>query len=589
MSVFLGRVLFFGMNGTLMCGNVRRFKREMSMLRSYISSLLAHQISLSEEEILALLEIPPNPKMGDLAFPTFSLAKRERKAPHLIARELAERLSGEKVRAEAVGGYVNFFFDRTSFVEKMLEEADQPAFGKENIGQGKRVIIDMSSPNIAKPFGIGHLRSTMIGNALYHAYKAVGYDPVRVNHLGDWGTQFGKQIVAYKRWGDEEQIAQNPIKAYLELYVRFHEEAADHPELEDEARAWFKRLEDGDEEARALWQRFIGESLKEFKRVYDRLHVSFDYYLGESFYNDKMDAVVEELREKGLLVESEGAMVVPLDDLNMPPCIILKSDGSTIYATRDLATAIYRHDVMKGEILLYVVGAEQTLHFKQVFAVLEKMGREWAKNCIHVPFGLMRFGGKKMSTRKGRVVFLEEVLDEAVEQARAIIEEKNPTLEDKESVAEAVGIGAIIFGDLKNNRINEVDFSLEEALNFDGETGPYVQYTYARTESVLEKAGSIPEGEMDVESLTRDPSWDLLKEILTYPEALRLTVERNEPSVIARYLLDLAKGYNRFYHQERILSEDGSERKAKLLLTRITGRILKEGLSILGLQTPSKI
>ncbi|WP_028986765.1 arginine--tRNA ligase [Thermicanus aegyptius] len=559
------------------------------MLESYISSILAEKLSLSKEEISSLLEIPPNPGLGDLAFPVFSLAKIERKAPHLIAKEVAEKMTGGPVRAVATGGYVNFFFDRSFFAVKALEEAMKPDFGKEDLGKGKRVIIDMSSPNIAKPFGIGHLRSTMIGNALYHAYKALGYDAVRVNHLGDWGTQFGKQIVAYKRWGDEVKIAQNPIKSYLELYVRFHEEAENNPELEEEARAWFKKLEDGDEEARSLWQRFIQESLKEFKRMYERLHVDFDYYMGESFYNDKMDAVVRELREKGLLEESEGAQVVSLDDRDMPPCIILKSDGSTIYATRDLATAIYRHDVLKGDLLLYVVGAEQSLHFKQVFAVLEKMGREWAKVCIHVPFGLMRFAGKKMSTRKGRVVFLEEVLDEAVERAREIIEEKNPSLPDKERVAEAVGIGAIIFGDLKNNRIHEVDFSLEEALNFDGETGPYVQYTYARTQSVLEKAGEVPTGITEGKSLTRDVAWELLKEILGFPKALKLTVERNEPSVLARYLLNLAKVYNRFYHQERILSEEEEERKVKLALTQITGRILKESLEILGLQTPSKI
>lgn len=559
------------------------------MLATYIAAILAKRLTKPEEAILPLLEIPPNPQLGDLAFPVFTLAKEWRKAPQQIAKELADQLSEGPVRAVPVGGYVNFFFDRSYFVGKMVEEASKPEFGKVNIGEGRRVMIDMSSPNIAKPFGIGHLRSTMIGNALYHAYKTVGYEPVRVNHLGDWGTQFGKQIVAYKHWGDEEKIAQNPIRAYLDLYVRFHEEAEKDPALDEEARVWFKKLEDGDEEARGLWQRFISESLKEFKRMYARLHVEFDYYTGESFYNDKMGAVVDELKDKGLLVESEGAQVVPLDDKGMPPCIILKSDGSTIYATRDLATALYRHDVLKGEILLYVVGAEQSLHFKQVFAVLEKMGREWAKNCLHVSFGLMRFGGKKMSTRKGRVVFLEEVLDEAVEQARAIIAEKNPSLPDKEKVAEAVGIGAIIFGDLKNNRINEVDFSLEEALNFDGETGPYVQYTYARTMSVLEKAGERLTVEMNIEVLTRDTAWDLIKLLFRYPPSLIQMVKRNEPSALARYLLDLAKGYNRFYHEERILVEDEKEREAKLRLTEITGRVLKEGLTILGLQTPSKI
>jgi arginyl-tRNA synthetase len=561
-----------------------------SMLAEKVTGLLKKHVDLPEEQLMQMLEVPPNPELGDLAFPCFTLAKTLRKAPPLIAQELAEKVSGNQVKAVATGGYLNFFFDHARMAEEILAEASKENYGQSNVGNGKRVIIDMSSPNIAKPFGIGHLRSTMIGNALYHLYQMAGYEAIRVNHLGDWGTQFGKQIVAYKRWGDQEQIEKNPIRELLNLYVKFHEEAETHPELEDEAREWFKKLEDGDQEARELWQYFINESMREFKRMYEKLGVDFDYYMGESFYNDKMDAVVTELREKGLLEESEGAQVVRLDDENMPPCIILKSDGTTIYATRDLATAIYRHDQLKGDKLLYVVGAEQSLHFRQVYAVLKKMGRAWADQCEHVAFGLMKFEGKKMSTRRGRVVFLEEVLEEAIERARAIIEEKNPNLPDKEAVAEAVGIGAIIFGDLKNSRIHEVNFSLEEALNFDGETGPYVQYTYARTQSVLEKAGeevapSIANGNY----IAGDEAWQLVKRLSDFPGVLIRAIEKNEPSILARYLLELAKEFNRFYHHERILVENQEERGTKLLLTKISGEVLKKGLTILGLKTPAKI
>lgn len=560
------------------------------MLNTKVVQLLKEHIPFSEEKIRDLLEVPPNPNLGDIAFPCFQLAKELRKAPPLIAQELAEKVSTDAVRAVATGGYINFFFDRATLVQEIVNEVSKEGFGEQNIGQGQRVVIEMSSPNIAKPFGIGHLRSTMIGNALYHLYKTLGYDAIRINHLGDWGTQFGKQIVAYKLWGDPEKIAQNPIQEFLNIYVKFHEEAENHPELEDEARAWFKKLEDGDPEARQLWQYFIDESLKEFNRMYAKLGVEFDYLLGESFYSDKMDDVIQRLQVKGLLEESEGAQVVRLDEEDMPPCIILKSDGSTIYATRDLAAAIYRREQLHAEAIIYVVGAEQSLHFKQLFAVLKKMGYEWAERCEHVAFGLMKFEGKKMSTRRGRVVFLEEVLQEAVDRAREIIEEKNPNLADKESVAEAVGIGAIIFGDLKNSRMHEVDFSLEEALNFDGETGPYVQYTYARTQSVLEKAEDVSlSPEVDGKVLTGDVSWELLKNLLDYPNVLEKALERNEPSVLARYLLDLAKDYNRFYHHERILVEDAAERNAKLLVTKLTGQILQKGLTILGLKTPAKI
>ncbi len=569
------------------------------MLIQKTVQLLMPHVDLTAEEVEERLEIPPDPELGDVAFPCFVLSKVWKKAPQVIASELKLKLnegaSGEsKVQVSAVGPYLNFFFEREALTAELLQQVLADGFGRLNDGNGKRVILDMSSPNIAKPFGIGHLRSTMIGNALYHLYRAAGYEAVRVNHLGDWGTQFGKQITAFKHWGDLETIEKNPVRELHKLYVRFHEEAEKNPQLETEAREWFHRLEQGDEEARKLWQMFVDESLKEFKRMYKRLGVSFDHYMGESFYNDKMGAVVEELREKGLLEESEGAQVVRLDEYDLPPCIILKSDGSTIYATRDLATAIYRHDALHGDYLLYVVGAEQSLHFEQVFRVLQKMGKTWAEgdHCRHVPFGLMKFEGKKMSSRKGRVVFLEDVLEEAVNHARRIIDEKNPDLADADEVAEAVGIGAIIFNDLKNSRVHEVDFSMEEALNFQGETGPYVQYTYARTQSLMDKTGDVavaPDVMINGNHLASDSAWELIKQLSRYPEVIRQAVRHDEPSVMARYVLDVAKKFNRFYHAERILVDEREERQAKMTLVAASGRILQDGMKMLGMKTPARI
>jgi len=562
------------------------------MLTAFISEALAGELSLPADQLQGLLESPPRQDWGDAALPCFFLAKSLGKSPALIAQELAGRIQLPGLRFEARGPYLNVFADRAAFGEKLLGGVLGEAFGSSSIGEGRRVVIDMSSPNIAKPFSVGHLRSTMIGNSLYRIYKAAGYEPVSVNHLGDWGTQFGKQIAAYKRWGDPEAVARNPIQESLALYVRFHEEAEKAPELEDEARDWFRKLEQGDAEARSLWSYFVEVSLAEFRRMYDRLGVAFDHYLGESFYNDKMDAVVQELQDKKLLVESDGAQVVRLEEMGMPPCLILKSDGTTIYGIRDLATAIYRRECMQGDQLLYVVGAEQSLHFRQVFGVLRLMGREWAEDCAHIAFGMMKYEGRKMSTRKGRIVFLEDVLDEAVARARTIIEEKRPDLPDKDAVAEAVGIGAIIFGDLKNNRLNDVDFVLEDAVNFDGETGPYVQYTHARTQSVLERGGFTPDkAQMPVDGqyLSGDDAWALLKELSAFPNVLEKAVHQNEPSVIARYLLDACKLFNRFYHHERILADDAAERQAKLHLTFATGTLLRKGLYLLGMQAPEQI
>ncbi|MFT9369182.1 arginine--tRNA ligase [Paenibacillus polymyxa] len=566
-------------------------------------AIVAHT-GLEEKEVLSLFEVPPQPEWGDVAFPCFVLAKKFRKSPQHIAMELAELVSLEAgLTASASGAYVNITLDRSVHIPSMLAELSKAEFLKPNIGYGQRVVIDMSSPNIAKPFGIGHLRSTVIGAALYRILGETGYVPISVNHLGDWGTQFGKQIAAYKRWGNEEQLQHDPIGESLKLYVRFHQEAEHDPSLEDEGREWFRRLEQGDTEAQQLWEFFVEVSLGEFDRMYQRLNISFDHVLGESFYNDKMQAVVAQLRAKGLLEESDGALVVRLEDEQLPPCLILKKDGTTIYTTRDLATAIYRHEVMKADRLLYVVGGEQKLHFQQVFAVLKHAGETWAEQCEHVPFGLMRFAGKKMSTRRGKVVKLEEVLDEAVARAQAIITEKNPNLLEQQAIAEDVGIGAIIFGDLKNNRLNEVDFSLEEALTFEGETGPYVQYTHARIRSLLEKArahsdvdstssdnvlaqdGHSPDLNIVSDEMLGDAGWALLKQLDRYHGQLIRAARQLEPSVIARFALDTAQAFNRFYAKERIV--DGGQ--WRIQLAEQTADMLASTLRLLGLKAPNRM
>lgn len=573
------------------------------LMRIAAQAILAHT-GLEEKEILSLFEVPPQPEWGDMAFPCFVLAKKFRKSPQHIALELAELVNHEEgLTATALGAYVNITLDRSVHIPLMLAELSKADFLRPNIGHGQRVVIDMSSPNIAKPFGIGHLRSTVIGAALYRILGETGYIPISVNHLGDWGTQFGKQIAAYKRWGNEEQLQHDPIGESLKLYVRFHQEAEHDPTLEDEGREWFRRLEHGDAEAQQLWEFFVEVSLGEFDRMYQRLNITFDHVLGESFYNDKMQAVVAQLRAKGLLEESDGALVVRLEDEELPPCLILKKDGTTIYPTRDLATAIYRHEVMKADRLLYVVGGEQKLHFQQVFAVLKQAGKAWAEQCEHVPFGLMRFAGKKMSTRRGKVVKLEEVLDEAIARAQAIITQKNPDLQEQQAVAEDVGIGAIIFGDLKNNRLNEVDFSLEEALTFEGETGPYVQYTHARIRSLLEKAHARADvntnpsdNDLVQDSHSRDlydvsdgmlgdAGWALLKQLGRYHGQLIRAVRQLEPSVIARFALDTAQAFNRFYAKERIV--DGGQ--WRIQLAEQTADILACALQLLGLKAPNRM
>jgi len=548
---------------------------------------------LDSQQIFDILELPPNPEMGDLALPCFKLSKIMRRSPVQIAQELAEKLQVSEYidKVEAVSGYLNIFFNKSAFIKEVLESAikEKDKYGSQDVGKGKTVVIDYSAPNIAKPFHVGHLRSTVIGNSLYKIFEFMGYNCVGVNHLGDWGTQFGKLIVAYKKWGSREKVEKDQIKELMALYVRFHDEAEKNPELDDEARAWFTKMERGDQEALELWKWFKDISLKEFDRVYKVLGVSFDSYAGESFYNDKMDATVEELKQKNLLKESEGAQIVDLEEYGMPPCIILKKDGSTLYATRDITAAIYRKNTYDFDKCIYVTGASQSLHFQQWFKVIELMGYPWAKNLIHVPFGIVSLGGEKLATRKGKVVLLEDILNEAIKKTREIIEEKSPNMENKDETAREIGVGAVIFSDLSNNRIKDVSFTWDEALNFDGETGPYVQYTHARTCSVLNKAGMEPSSEFNAELLSTKEEYQLVKTLYQFPEKVIQAMNDLEPSVITRYLVDVAQDFNRFYHEHSILVEDQELRKARLALVAATRIALSNGLKLIGLSAPERV
>jgi arginyl-tRNA synthetase len=544
---------------------------------------------LTEQQAYELIETPKYASHGDLAFPCFTLAKTLRKSPALIAEELAVKMDNplfEKV--EAKGAYVNVFLNKATVSKQVIETVLQQDhhYGDVSLGEGKTIVLDLSSPNIAKPFSMGHLRSTVIGNAIANIAEKCGYKAVRINHLGDWGTQFGKLIAAYKRWGNDEKIKENPIKELFNLYVKFHEEAETNEQLESEGRAWFKKLEDGDEEAYRLWKWFRDESLKDFSRIYELLGVSFDSYHGEAFYNDKMERVVHLLEEQGLLSESDGAMVVRLDEKELPPCLIKKSDGATLYATRDLAAALYRYETYQFAKALYVVGHEQSLHFQQVFSVLEKLGFAWAKTMVHVPFGLILKDGKKMSTRKGRVILLEDVLKEAISLAEQNIAAKNPNLENKDEIARQVGVGAVIFYDLKHERINNIEFSLEDMLKFEGETGPYVQYTYARACSILRNAQTAAAN--DIHGLTDDESWEIVKLLAAFPHVIQKAYEHLDPSLIAKYVIHLAQAFNSYYAHTKILVEDEGLH-ARLALVRATTIVLKEGLRLLGIGAPEKM
>lgn len=547
---------------------------------------IKEHVDMPEEKIEALIEIPPRPEMGDYAFPCFQLSKVLRKAPNLIAEELKTNINKEGFeKIETMGPYLNFFVDKSVFTQNTLEKilSEKENYGKTNSGEGKNVAVEYSSPNIAKPFHVGHLFSTSIGNSLYKILSFEGYNCTRINHLGDWGTQFGKLISAYKRWVDEEALENEPIKELLRIYVKFHDEAEKDPSLEEEGRMHFKKLEDGSEEEVRLWKRFRDLSLKEFNKVYEMLNVEFDSYAGESFYGDKMDAVVEEIDKCGLLTESNGAKVVMLEEYNMPPCIIKKSDGATIYATRDLAAAVYRKDTYDFDKSIYVVGLEQSLHFKQVFTTLKLMGKEWADYCKHVGFGLVRFADRKLSTRKGEVIFLEELLNESIEKTTAVIKEKNPDLANKEEVAKKVGIGAVIFTYLKNNRERDIVFNWEEMLSFDGETGPYVQYSYARGKSILRKAGNI-EGSINYKKLSSKEEFELAKTLSSFNEAILYSIDKLEPSIVTRYVIDVAKGFNKFYNAHSIVNAEDEETKvARIKLVEATCQVIKNGLNLLGI------
>lgn len=544
------------------------------------------------EGVAGFLETPPNPEMGDFAFPCFKLSKALRMGPPVIAGKLQSALASDEIidHVECVGGYLNFFLHKTgyaqSIVEKVLEQKEK--YGSSDEGQGRVICIDYSSINIAKRFHIGHLSTTMIGNALYKIYEHLGYKCVGINHLGDWGTQFGKMIAAYLKWGNKEEVEKNGVDALTALYVRFHQEAEKDPSLEDEGRLWFKKIEDNDPKATEIFNWFKEITLKDAQRVYDMLGVKFDSYAGESFYNDKMQPIIDELREKGLLVESQGAYVVDLEEDNMPPCLILKKDGATLYATRDIAAAFYRKKTYHFYKDLYVVAYQQNLHFKQWFKVVEKMGYEWSKDLEHVPFGMVSYEGRALSTREGYVVYLDELLNRAVEKAREIIEEKSPNLPDKDKVAHQVGIGAVVFFDLFNNRIKDIDFRWDRALNFDGETGPYVQYTHARCCSLLAKAGEL-DAEADYAALENPAAQEVVRTLERFPEVVSEACHRNEPSLVTRYTVELASNFNRFYYENRILTEDAALSKARANLTAATASCLRTGLSLIGVEAPEKM
>ncbi len=546
---------------------------------------------LSADEIAGLLELPPDSAMGDYAFPCFKLARSLRKAPPMIAGELVKVINADFLsRVEAVGGYLNFFIDKalyaSSVIGAVLEQGEK--YGSSDMGAGKTICIDYSSINIAKRFHIGHLSTTALGNALYKIYSFLGYKCVGINHLGDWGTQFGKMIAAYKHWGSREMVEQGGVQALSDLYVKFHAEAEKDPSLEDEGRAWFKKIETGDEEAISIWQWFKDLTLKDANRVYDMLGVKFDSYAGEAFYMDKMGPVIEELREKKLLKESDGAYVVDLEEYGMPPCLIIKSDGATLYTTRDLAAAFYRKKTYDFTKCLYVVAYQQSLHFRQLFKVIELMGHEWAKDMEHVEFGMVSYEGQALSTRHGHVIYLEDLLNRSIEKARAIIDEKSPNLDDKDGVARKVGIGAVVFFALSAGRIKDIDFWWDRALNFEGETGPYVQYTYARCCSVLGKApANLPDA--DYSTLDDAEAQDIVRLLEQFPKLVKEAAQRNEPSLITRYTVDLAQAYNKFYYEHRILDCEPATSAARIAITKAVRDVIGTGLTLIGVEPTEKM
>lgn len=564
---------------------------------------IAKQISekcegLQREEVKRAIEIPTDSKMGDYAFPCFKLAKVFRKSPQLIAEDIAEKLSDDDIfsKVEQVNAYVNMFINFERIAEEtigsVIKSGDK--YGESNIGNNKTIIVEFSSPNIAKPFHIGHIRSTVIGNSIYKLYEKIGYKVVRINHLGDYGTQFGKLIVAYRRWGSEDELIKEPIKSLLGWYTKFHEEAEKNPELNDEARKAFANLEHGSIEEKRLWEIFRKYSLEEFERVYKLLGIKFDSYAGESFYTDKMPKIIEELKDKGLLIKSQGAEIVDLEEYDLGACMIEKSDGTSLYATRDIAAAIYRKNHYDFDKCIYVVASQQNLHFKQWKKVLELMGYEWQKDCIHVPFGLVMLEDGAMSTREGRVVFLEDVLNQAISKTKEIIDEKNPDAPNVEEISKQVGVGAVVFNELSNNRIKDYTFSWDHVLNFDGETGPYVQYTYARASSVIRNASAndmdkVRNCNIECKYINSDSAKNLIKLIYRIPEVIIDSAYKDEPSILTRHTIDVAQAFNKFYHDEHILVDDEYERCAKLALVETSRIAIANCLKLIGIEAPERM
>ncbi|HWO76765.1 MAG TPA: arginine--tRNA ligase [Bacillus sp. (in: firmicutes)] len=559
------------------------------MLHSLCSTLLQSGIpELGLKEIEQLLEKPKHKDHGDISFPCFALAKHRKTSPQQIAKELSQNLSGPLFqKIEAVGPYVNFFFDPAAVAKEMVNDilAKNSSFGTNRNGAGAKIVVDMSSPNIAKPFSMGHLRSTVIGNSLCLIGEKNGYKMIKINYVGDWGTQFGKLIYAYLQWGDPEKVAQNPIQELFTLYVKFHAEAEQNPALEEEGRKAFQQLESGNEEYMQIWKSFKEASLLAFQKVYDLLGISFDSWKGESSYNDKMEATISLLEEKGLLIESDGASIVSLEDESLPPCLIKKRDGATLYATRDL-TAVYDrfHDYQFSRAF-YVVGHEQSIHFKQVFSVLKKLEAPFSDSLEHIPFGLYLKDGQKMSTRKGRVILLEEVLEESIAKARQNIKARNPDLPNLQEVAKEVGVGAILFHDLKQDRMNSIEFDVDEMLTFEGETGPYLQYTHARAQSLLRKSG---ETSFHFTYESHQKSWEIIKELYSFPNQVEQAFNRRSPAIIAQYLLKVAKLFNQYYSQVKILS-DSEQQESRLALVNAVTVILKEGMRLLGMKAPDQM
>lgn len=568
-------------------------------MKSKIVDLLEAQVEgLRRDDIESLIEVPPKPELGDFAFPCFRLAKTMHKAPQMIAADIKEAIGDvdflEKI--EVAGAYLNFYIDKSIYVKTMAQAAMTENFGASDEGEGQTICIDYSSPNVAKNFHVGHLRTTIIGNSLYKIYSKLGYHVERINHLGDWGTQFGKLIVAYKRWGSKEAVEEKGIAELMELYVKFHAEAEKDDALNDEARAWFAKMEQGDAEALEIWQWFKDISLVEYKRTYALLGMEFDHYTGESFYRDKTQAIVDALTQKHLLKKSEGASIVDLEAYDMAPCLIMKKDGSSIYATRDLAAIFYRKNTYHFSKCLYVTGQEQKLHFAQVFKVVELMGNDWAKDqLVHIPYGLVSLEGARLSSRNGNIIYAEEILRDAIAKVKEIMEEKHPdwtgeNAPDKDEIAKRVGIGAILFNDLYNQRIKDVSFHWDKVLNFDGETGPYVQYTYVRCASILR---SLPDfkfgGDIDYSLITDPASTALLKELVRFPEVIHMAAEKYEPSLIARYAVAVAQAFNKFYNDNRINVEDVATRNARVTLVAITKQRIADALELLGIQCPEQM